>query len=954
MTRTVPCRLPASGQSLVDHGRVLRFSFQGRRYDALAGDTVASALVANGVDIVSRSFKYHRPRGIMSMTGCDANTLVTVNGAPNIPAEYHVLADGDKIGAQNYSGSLGFDTMAWTGFASRFLPVGFYYRAFFRPKGAWRLWEPMIRRMAGLGRIDTNAAHGAYDKMHLFADVAVIGGGPAGLAAAAEAAGKGQRVVLVDRNAPLGGALNYARLTSDRAEVLRRRDELVARIGAANVTVLAGAQCEGIFGDNWLSIVKGHRLYKLRAGKVVVATGADEQIATFTNNDCPGIMLASAAQKLMRLYDVRPGRRAVVLAANDFGYGVALDLAECGVEVAAIVDTRETSVGPLANAAAELSLRIIHHSTIVKARGRRRLRGVKIAAIARSGSATGSDEQIECDLLCIAAGFSPDLALAGQAGARLVYDEASAMQRVQDLPDGISVAGAANQQFALEAAIADGRRAARGEISPPDETALALTDAFPYFSDGSGKAFVDFDEDLTAADITDSVASGFSDIQLLKRYTTATMGPSQGRHSAIPVIRLAARARGESPSAIGTTTARPPYSGESFGVLAGRDSEPVRHTAMHHRHIEAGAQMIPTALWLRPGYYAQPAYAEAAIAAEAEAVRTKAGLIDVSTLGKIEIRGPDAAEFLNRLYFTGHLKQPKDRARYALMTDLTGTIIDDGVVCRLDDQHFFVTATSSGVEAVIRTMYLWNARWRIDVDISNVTSAYAAVNLAGPRSRQILGALCRDVDLSTQAFPYMAVRCGHVADVPARIMRVGFVGELGFEIHVPSGCGEYVWDQLIEAGASHGLRPFGVEAQRLLRLEKGHIIIAQDTDGLTNLLEIGMAAEKPAKPFFIGGAALEAHRRRGISRKLVGFTLDAAAPLPKECHLVIDGDDIAGRVTSCARSAAVGRIIGLAYVRPRQAEAGRKFSIRIDGGKMVEATVAALPFYDPGNERQKT
>jgi sarcosine oxidase subunit alpha len=363
--------------------------------------------------------------------------------------------------------------------------------------------------------------------------------------------------------------------------------------------------------------------------------------------------------------------------------------------------------------------------------------------------------------------------------------------------------------------------------------------------------------------------------------------------------------------------------------------------------------MMPAGAWLRPAHYGVAGEAEKAIAKEVAAVRSRAGLIDVSTLGKIEIRGPDCAEFLNRLYVTSHLAQPVDRVRYGLMTDATGAITDDGVVCRLADRHFFVTATTSGVDAVVRAMYLWNAQWQLDVDIAHVTAAYAAVNLAGPQSRSILAQVCKDVDLSADAFPYMAVRSGRVYGVPARLLRVGFVGELGYEIHVPAGCGEFIWDSLLEAGRPWQLEPFGVEAQRILRLEKGHIIVGQDTDGLTNPLEVGMGSGSTSKPFFIGSAALAAHRQRGLERKLVGFALEDDAVAPKEYHLVIEGTEIAGRVTSCARAPALGRVIGLAYVRPHQAEIGQAFSIRVDGGKLVAARVVDLPFYDPDNNRQK-
>jgi sarcosine oxidase subunit alpha len=954
-----PARLPARAGEFIDRERPLTFAFEGRAYGGFAGDTVASALTANGVTILSRSFKYHRPRGILSLASCEANTLVEINGAPNVFAEGHVLRDGDGVRAQNYSGSLAHDRHAWIGAFGRFLPVGFYYRAFFRPRGAWRFWEPYIRRIAGLGRVDVNAPHGYFDKAYLFADVAVIGGGPAGLSAALTAAQAGARIYIIDDQPVLGGSLNYLRPDTAGVRAGKERDALVTRLAATpQTTVMTGASCEGLFADGWLAIVRDRRLYKLRADRVILATGALEQPAVFRNNDLPGIMLGSAAQRLIKAYGVRPGNVAVVLTANDFGYGVALDLADAGVKVAAVLDLRSAvTESALRSAAFARNIRIEVGTKVSEALGRERIRAVRIARVQRETPTKDGYAApfavIDCDLLCVSPGFAPNLALAAQGGARLVYDQRTAMHRPEDLPKGVIVAGAANQRFDLAAVIADGERAGRGISSAePDESTSGVSHPFPICPHPEGKEFVDFDEDLTITDIEDTIASGFDDIQLLKRYSTAGMGPSQGRHSAVNTIRIAALARGEPESRIGTTTSRPPYSGETFGVLAGRSFDPVRRTPMHHRHVEAGAQMMVAGAWLRPAYYGAPHEAASAIADEVAAVRARAGLIDVSTLGKIEIRGPDAAEFLNRLYFTAHLKQPVSRARYAVMTDATGAITDDGIICRLSDRHFFVTATTSGVDAVVRSMYLWNAHWQLDVDIAHVTSAYAAVNLAGPQSRAILALLCKDVDLSSEAFPYMGVRTGHVAEVPARLLRVGFVGERGYEIHLPAGCGEFVWDRLLEVGRGFDIKPFGVEAQRLLRLEKGHIVIGQDTDGLTHPLEVGMRWNTGAKPFFIGGAALQAHAQRGIARKLVGFAIDAGSAIPKECHLVIEGSEIAGRVTSCAYSTAAGHVIGLAYVRPHQAEPGHIFSVRVDGGKLVQARVVTLPFYDPGNARQ--
>jgi sarcosine oxidase subunit alpha len=488
-----------------------------------------------------------------------------------------------------------------------------------------------------------------------------------------------------------------------------------------------------------------------------------------------------------------------------------------------------------------------------------------------------------------------------------------------------------------------------------DDGASRITHPWPITPSNYGKDFVDFDEDLQSRDIVNSVRDGYDDIQLVKRYSTAGFGPSQGRHTNLNTIRIVARETGKSIEKVGTTTFRPPLVPEKFAHLAGRGFEPTRLTAMHHRHIEAGARMMPAGLWLRPAYYGPKGGSEQAIAAEVQAVREGVGLIDVSTLGGLDIRGPDAAIFIDRMYTWAYTKQPVGRARYVLMTDQTGVVMDDGVACRLHERHFYVTATTGAVDQVYRQMGWWNQQWKLDVDIANVTAAYAGVNIAGPKARAVLSSLPTDIDLSAAGFPYMGVRQGTVAGIPVRVLRVGFVGELGYEIHCPSGMGEALWDILTEAGKSFGIRPFGVEAQRVLRLEKGHVIIGQDTDGLTNPAEAGMEwALAKTKPFYVGKRAVDMQIAKGLTRRLVGFTLiDPDVPCPKENHLVIGGGDIIGRVTSAVRSPSLGKVVGLAYLPPAMGAHGTTFSIRIDGGRMIEAKVAPIPFYDPDNKRQE-
>jgi sarcosine oxidase subunit alpha len=541
------------------------------------------------------------------------------------------------------------------------------------------------------------------------------------------------------------------------------------------------------------------------------------------------------------------------------------------------------------------------------------------------------------------------------------------MHRVVELPSGVVPAGSVNGVWDLDSVLADGRRAGwhaarvlgrtRGNPppAPPDALSSQVTHPWPIFPHPHGRDFVDFDEDLEVKDIQNAVLDGYDDVQLLKRYSTLGMGPSQGRHSNVAAIRLLAAATGRKIEEVGTTTVRPPYVPEKFAHLAGRGFDPVRHTPMHYRHLERGARMMVAGAWLRPAYYGAKEDAEALIAAEVASCRDNVGLIDVSTLGGFDVRGPDAAELLERIYTGSYLEQQVGRARYALMCDDAGVIVDDGVACRLHERHFYLTATTGGADAVYRQMLWWNAQWRLQVDVTNVTAAYCGVNIAGPRSRELLAKLCKDVDLSPAAFPYMGVRTGHVAGIPVRLLRVGFVGELGYEIHAPASQGEALWDALMAAGAPFGIRPFGVEAQRVMRLEKGHIITGQDTDGLTHPYEAAMGwAIGRSKAFFVGKRSIEIQRARGVRRTLVGFTLpDPGARCPKECHLVIRGGAITGRVTSAVRSPTLGRVIGLAYVAPDQSAIGQPFEIRIDGGEMIEAEVVPVPFYDPENRRQQ-
>ena len=966
-------RLPEPAGMLLDRSEAVEFSFEGRRYSGFRGDSVASALAANDVTVLSRSFKYHRPRGLHSLSGLDANTLVQVGPAPNRFAERVPLAPGLEVRGQNYWGSLRHDRLALFGLLHRFLPVGFYYKAFYRPRWTWPLWARLIRRIAGLGAVDTDAPHGYFDKQYLFCDVLVVGGGAAGLAAAVQAADAGAEVVLVDENAALGGALLHGRFDASGMRTADARAELTGAVEAnERVSVMTGTACLGWYADNWLPLVRGNRLYKLRAGTLVVATGCLEQPLVFRNNDLPGIMLGSAAQRLIKLYGVKPGRRAVVATANDEGYGAALDLLDAGVDVAAVVDLRmDAERSALGDTLAARRVPVHAGSAVWEAVPQRKGPGiarVRVARITGEGVCDPSMDSFACDLLVVCGGHVPAAALLRQSGATLAYDDARDIVGISALPPGVFAAGGVNGTFGLDALIADGRRAgwqaasaagldAGPEPAPTGEeaTPAAANAAWPVFPHPDHKAFVDFDEDVQVHDLEDAIAEGYDHVELLKRFTTNGMGPSQGRHSSMNAVRVLARATARSIDETGVTTLRQPIVPVTIGHLAGRSFEPVRYTAMHFRHLEAGATMMPAGLWLRPEFYGESSRRHALIREEAKNVRDNVGIIDVSTLGGLDVRGPDAAEFMNRIYTFAYLKQPVGRSRYVLMTDLGGVIVDDGVACRMHEDHFYVTATTSGVDNVYREMLWYNAQWRLKVDVTNVTAALAGVNIAGPNSRAVLETLCDDVDLSLESFPYMGVREGHVAGIPTILLRVGFVGELGFELHVPASRGEALWDALLDAGKQHGIRPFGVEAQRLLRLEKGHILIGQDTDGLTTPHEADMAwALARKKPFHVGIRSVRMQAAKPLTRKLVGFEMPGTGvEQPRECHLVIRGGEITGRVTSVAYSPNLDRIIGLAYVAPDQSEPGSRIEIRVEGARMVSAVVVKLPFFDPDGARQE-
>jgi sarcosine oxidase, subunit alpha len=866
-------RLPPQEQERLDRERSFAFLFEGEPVEAFEGDTVASALFASGRRVFSRSFKYHRPRGLLCCAGHCPNCLMQVDGVPSVRVCTQPAREGMRVRSQNVLGSLDRDLLSVVDkFGGPFTPVGFYYRTMIRPRWAWPLYERFLRNVAGLGRVDKHGTRSRrFDTEHRRTEVLVIGGGRSGIAAARAAAANGSQVVLVDE-----GVGSHSATTR-----------------SPDVEVLAPARALGIYEGGLVPVAAGDVLLRFRAEKIVVATGAIEQPLLFPGNDLVGVMLPGAVRRLVREWSLRPGDRAVVVSADQNGVEAAADLRAAGVEVAEVVRLRRTQ------------------PVEIVARGKRgHLRSVEI-----------DGRSIDCDLVVMSGGSQPAYSLLAQAGARVEYDSARGIFVPRDLPANVQAVGAVT-----------GERSASSVAHPTLE--------------GGDKCFVCLCEDVTVKDVRRAIAEGFDSIELAKRYTTVTMGPCQGRLCHLSSVRLYAHETRTDEARLGTTTARPPWAPVSLGLLAGRGHEPARRTSIHHRHEELGGRMMWTGEWRRVHSYGDPA-------AEVRTVHEGVGVIDVSTLGKLLVRGPDAVPFLERLYPNRFGDLRVGRVRYGVLGTDAGRIMDDGTIGRLAENDFYVTTTSTGAGVVLEWFQWWNAVWGFDVEVVNLTGTLAAVNVAGPRARDLLTRLTT-LDCSGEAFTYLDAKRAPVAGVPSLLLRIGFVGELGYELHFPSSYGEYLWDTLLERGADLGIRPFGLEAQRILRLEKQHLIVGQDTDSESNTLDANMAwLVKFDKDDFVGKWALEHMRERGARERLVGFEMDDGVVPAEGAQVVVRGRP-AGRVTSARGSERLGKAIGLAWVPPGLAEEGSRLEIRVDGGGLAPASVRLRAFYDPEGERQRS
>jgi sarcosine oxidase, subunit alpha len=948
-------RMPAQPGEEIDRSRTFTFTWNGRPVPAYGNDTIASALAATGVRVFSRSFKYHRPRGLLTASYLDPGCFLQVGDEPNVRAAHRLAVPGLDVRSQNTWPSLRFDIKAANGLAGRFLSAGFYYKTFIWPRRLWPAYESVLQRFIHAGAISPDTPRVTVDKRYAHPDVLIAGGGPAGMAAAVAAAQAGAEVMLVEEEHRLGGHLRWG----DSADLaaLRELRELVA--ATPGIEVLTDSVVTGRYDDNWVAVVRrglpdeAEQLIKARAKVLVVAPGLIERPYVFQGNDVPGVMLSTAVRRLVNLYSVKPGERAVVLSANAAGDAAASDLRRAGIEVERVVDARSGG-------------------DIVRVRGRGGVKAVELA----------DGTSIDCDLVVTATGWTAPTSLLNMAGDRPVYNRTASRFFPATLPDTVLAAGGivgdGTRDQLIGHAQAVGREAARraaairrdwraarpgaggqrdapanGGLAEGDQVAIPElpVDPHPELFRGRTHGIVDFCEDVSSKDLISAVNEGYDGIELAKRYTTATMGPTQGKLEVINTVAIAAAANGKTIAETGTTTWRPPYAPITLGALAGRELEPVRYSPMQSWHEAHNARPLIAGAWVRPDHYGDPQ-------AEARNVRERVAIIDVTPIGKLDLRGPDVPRLLNLLYVNKWSKLGIGKVRYGVMCADDGVVFDDGVTGRLGHEPHLPSTPSPTTAAVWEWAEGWLQTSYPDwqVYVTPVTTAYASMNVAGPKARELLARVTEGVNLANEAFGYMEVRTGRVAGVDDCVLwRIGFTGELSYELHVPAAYGLAVWEALMERGQDLGVAPFGVEAQRILRLEKGHLIVGQDTDGLTRGFSAGLDwAIKLDKDDFVGKPELAWQHTENDGMRLVGLQPVDGAVVPPEASQIVEGSAIVGRITSSRMSPTLGRAVCLAQVAARLADPGTLVRVRMPGGALLDAKVTEhIAHVDPEGERMR-
>ena len=985
----------------VDRTRLVTFKFNGRKLTGYAGDTVASALLANDVRLVARSFKYHRPRGIMGSGAEEPSAMLQVGwGAKSVPngkATQVEIYEGLEVSSVNCWPSVEFDLSAVMDWVSAILPAGFYYKTFMYPQKGWMFYEKWIRKAAGFGVAESESDPDRYEKVNVWCDVLVVGGGPAGLSAALSAAKAGARVLLADEKSELGGGLLRSR---NKENVSWLSDTLKELNEYPNVTLLPRTTVVGYYDANFLVMnqrLTDHvpagsdgqsreRLWRTRAQQVIIATGATERPIVFGNNDLPGVMLCSAVSEYINRFAVRPGKRAVVFTNNDGAYRSAIDMLDAGMELAAVIDARRQGPDEHIELLQKRGVEVQLGCVVVSVKGRNQVRGVRVAKLAERGvPVAGSEIKFVCDTVAVSGGWSPVVHLHAQSGGKPRYDAVNACFVPGESVQNEQSVGAANADFLSASAKAAGiqagaiattragfREAANQDeddvVPPSTDNVLGIQPLWRVPNSRSrAKQFVDFQNDTTAKDIEIAAREGYRSIEHLKRYTLLGFGTDQGKLGNINGMAILSEELGQDLTETGTTTFRPLYTPVTFGSIVGRDIgpqffDPVRKTAIHPWHLEQNARFENVGQWKRPWYYPKGEESMAqAVNRECLAVRKQVGVLDASTLGKIEIFGPDATEFLNYVYTNAWDTLAIGSSRYGLMLGENGMVMDDGVTSKLADNHYYMTTTTGGAAHVLTWMEQWRqTEWpHMKVYFTSVTDQWAVIAIAGPKAREVLAKLVDGVDLSNAAFAFMTFRECRVCDIPARIFRVSFSGELSYEINVPANFGLHVWREVFAAGQEFGITPYGTETMHVLRAEKGFIIVGQDTDGSVTPIDLGMNWIVSKKKDFLGRRSLSrADCVRPDRKQFVGLlTDDPDIVLPEGAQLVEQPSTdypvpMIGHVSSSYWSPTLGRSIALAVVKGGRSRFGASIYSTLLSGESVVATIANPVFYDQQGDRQ--
>lgn len=990
-----------AGRGRVRHDRPVSFTFDGKTYHGVEGDTVASALIANGVHLMGRSFKYHRPRGPIAAGSEEPNALIgTRRGKgrfePNTRATVQEIWNGLEASSQNKYPSLKFDIGAINDRAYMLFSAGFYYKTFMWPRAFWdKVYEPFIRAAAGLGVSPSEPDPDTYASRYLHTDVLVVGAGPAGLASARSAAEAGLRVTLVDEHSEPGGTLlSEPQAKIDGKDAWDWLDHEIATLRKLGVRIMSRTTAIGYYHQNMVGLCQKltdhlenpeevtprERLWRVRAKRVILAQGALEKPLVFDGNDRPGVMLAGSAQTYLNRYGVRVGDNAVVVTSHDSAWYAAFDLADAGTRIGAIVDTRSAPDRDLVTQAESRGITVLAGYTATGTSGRLRIKSVRVNRV-ENGKVL-APQNIACDCLLICGGWTPSLHLFSHTKGSLRWDEATQTFLPDHITEDCHIAGAGRGLWGIEAALNDGaamgaaaakalgKSVTVGNISVDNDrpgTGESHTELPTDLDVGKARAFVDYQNDVTAKDLRLAVREGMRSIEHVKRYTTNGMATDQGKMSNINGLNIAADALGKKQPEVGLTTFRPPYTPTTFGAFAGYHKgdhfEVTRRTPIDSWAEENGAVFEPVSLWRRAWYFPKDGEdMEDAVRRECHQTRKSLGIFDASTLGKIEVVGPDAVEFMNRMYTNPWTKLAPGRTRYGLLLGEDGFIRDDGVIGRLSEDRFHITTTTGGAPRVLHMMedYLQTEWPDLKVWLTSTTEQWATIALNGPNARNLLEPFVEGLDISDAAFPHMSIAECTVAGFPARLFRVSFTGELGFEVNVPARHGRALWEQLFQAGQKYDICPYGTEAMHVLRAEKGFIIVGQDTDGTVTPYDAGLGwAVGKKKTDFVGMRSLSRPDLVADGRKqLVGLlTEDGKSKLEEGAQIVFDPNQpipmkMVGHVTSAYHSEAMGRPIALALVEGGHGKMGETVYIPMPD-RTIRATITSTVFYDPEGARLK-